>query len=98
MQTSSSGRQRPGRGGIGNRLRILKLTRGCSMTTPSYPPAGAIPPLPTQGPAQAWPQGAPGGLLPFPPPDAAIATWGLTETFGQKIAVNALNLVVRKGE
>jgi ABC-2 type transport system ATP-binding protein len=68
------------------------------MTTPSYPPAGAIPPLPTQGPAQAWPQGAPGGLLPFPPPDAAIATWGLTETFGQKIAVNALNLVVRKGE
>jgi ABC-2 type transport system ATP-binding protein len=35
---------------------------------------------------------------PFPPPDAAVATWGLTRAFGQKIAVNGLNLVVRRGE
>src|SRR5947209_6773948 len=34
----------------------------------------------------------------FPPADAAIATWGLTKTFGQKVAVNGLNLVVRRGE
>jgi ABC-2 type transport system ATP-binding protein len=34
----------------------------------------------------------------FPPPDAAIATWGLTKVFGQKVAVNGLNLAVRRGE
>lgn len=36
--------------------------------------------------------------LAFPPPDAAVATWNLTKTFGQKAAVNGLNLVVRRGE
>ncbi|HKS69647.1 MAG TPA: ABC transporter ATP-binding protein [Ktedonobacterales bacterium] len=46
-------------------------------------------------PAQAQPQLVPGV---FPPPDAAIATWGLTKTFGQKVAVNGLNLAVRRGE
>ena len=34
----------------------------------------------------------------MPPPDAAVAAWGLTKTFGQKVAVNGLNLVVRRGE
>ena len=34
----------------------------------------------------------------FPPPDAAVATWGLTRKFGDRLAVNALNLVVRRGE
>ncbi len=34
----------------------------------------------------------------FPPADAAVATWGLTKTFGQKAAVNNLNLAVRRGE
>ncbi len=38
------------------------------------------------------------GPLPFPPADAAVATWGLTKTFGEKIAVNNLNLAVRRGE
>lgn len=32
------------------------------------------------------------------PPDTAVAAWGLTKTFGQKVAVNGLNLVVRRGE
>jgi ABC-2 type transport system ATP-binding protein len=34
----------------------------------------------------------------FPPAGSAVATWGLTKTFGSKIAVNGLNLVVRRGE
>jgi ABC-2 type transport system ATP-binding protein len=34
----------------------------------------------------------------FPPPAAAVATWGLTRKFGERLAVNALNLVVRRGE
>jgi ABC-2 type transport system ATP-binding protein len=34
----------------------------------------------------------------FPPPDAAVATWGLTRAFGQRVAVNALSLIVRRGE
>ena len=55
----------------------------------SLPPA----PYPTGSPYPSAP--APG---PFPPPDAAIAVTWLTRTFGQKIAVNGLNLVVRKGE
>jgi ABC-2 type transport system ATP-binding protein len=32
------------------------------------------------------------------PPDAAIATIGLTRVFGKKAAVNGLNLAVRRGE
>src|SRR5215475_1324603 len=39
-----------------------------------------------------------GSSVPFPPVDAAVATWGLTKTFGQKVAVNNLNLTVRRGE
>jgi len=34
----------------------------------------------------------------FPPPDAAIATAGLTRVFGKKVAVNGLSLAVRRGE
>jgi len=34
----------------------------------------------------------------FPPTGSAIATWGLTKTFGTKVAVNGVNLVVRRGE
>ena len=34
----------------------------------------------------------------FPPPDAAVAMYGLTRAFGQKVAVNGLNLAVRRGE
>ncbi|MFI5272580.1 MAG: ABC transporter ATP-binding protein [Ktedonobacterales bacterium] len=50
----------------------------------AQPTASAVPPVPL---------GAG-----FPPPDAAIATWGLTKAFGPKVAVNGLNLVVRRGE
>jgi ABC-2 type transport system ATP-binding protein len=35
---------------------------------------------------------------PYLPADAAIVTWGLTRSFGQKVAVNNLNLAVRRGE
>ncbi|HKB46149.1 MAG TPA: ABC transporter ATP-binding protein, partial [Ktedonobacterales bacterium] len=56
------------------------------------PPAG----LPAPG---AYPVPAPGQYAaPALPPDAAIATWGLTKSFGTKMAVNGLNLVVRRGE
>ncbi|HEY7020109.1 MAG TPA: ABC transporter ATP-binding protein [Ktedonobacterales bacterium] len=34
----------------------------------------------------------------MPPPDAAVAMYGLTRVFGQKVAVNGLNLAVRRGE
>jgi ABC-2 type transport system ATP-binding protein len=34
----------------------------------------------------------------FPPVDAAVATLGLTRTFGEKRAVDGLTLVVRRGE
>lgn len=61
-------------------------------------------------PAAAYAAAASGGMRPvagpaayplpvaFPPPDAAVATWGLTRTFGQRVAVNGLSLVVRRGE
>ena len=45
-------------------------------------------PLPDQSPHPAL----------FPPPDAAIATLGLTRAFGEKRAVDGLTLVVRRGE
>ena len=50
------------------------------------------------GPAQ--PLAPPTGLpqQPWPPADAAIATWGLSRSFGQKVAVQPLNLAVRRGE
>src|SRR5262249_59676383 len=59
---------------------------------PSLPPTGAA--YPAQ-PAPTFAAPLPGA---FPPPDAAVATWGLTKTFGAKVAVNGLNLVVRRGE
>lgn len=63
-----------------------------AQSQPQQPGAPAVmPPLVT-------PYSVPSLALPFPPPDAAIATWGLTRTFGQKVAVNGLNLVVRRGE
>lgn len=60
------------------------------MYTPPTVPPGAASPQPTQL--------TPPGAVPFPPPDAAVATWGLTRSFGPKIAVNGLNLAVRRGE
>ena len=50
-----------------------------------------------QPPIQVQSPSVPGTGI-FPPPDAAIATWGLTKSFGQKMAVNGLNLAVRRGE
>jgi ABC-2 type transport system ATP-binding protein len=65
-----------------------------SMTPPPQPPpTGASYPMPMP---QAGP--IPYPVPVFPPPDAAVATWGLTRVFGQRVAVNALNLVVRRGE
>ncbi len=55
-------------------------------------------PSPAQPGAEQFPNQP---LQPAPvmlPPDAAVAAWGLTKTFGQKVAVNGLNLVVRRGE
>jgi ABC-2 type transport system ATP-binding protein len=46
----------------------------------------------------AWPQYPPSGPTPFPVSDAAIVTVGLTRAFGHKVAVNGLNLAVRRGE
>ena len=55
---------------------------------PTLPPGAPL--LPSQP--------APSGAVPFPPPDAAVATWGLTRSFGPKVAVNGLTLAVRRGE
>ncbi|MGH2486734.1 MAG: ABC transporter ATP-binding protein, partial [Ktedonobacterales bacterium] len=55
----------------------------------------SLPPAPYPTGPQYPPTIAPGS---FPPPDAAIAVTWLTRAFGQKVAVNGLNLVVRKGE
>src|SRR5579859_615739 len=57
---------------------------------PTIPPDASIP--------SVQPALPPHGAAPFPPPDAAVATWGLTRSFGPKIAVNGLNLAVRRGE
>lgn len=55
-------------------------------------------PSPAQPGAEQLPD-QPVPPVPFAlPPDAAVAAWGLTKTFGQKVAVNGLNLVVRRGE
>jgi ABC-2 type transport system ATP-binding protein len=59
------------------------------MTTPPQTPPGA----PAADPA-AYATYA----MPALPPDVAVATWGLTKSFGQKVAVNGLNLVVRRSE
>jgi ABC-2 type transport system ATP-binding protein len=65
------------------------------VSLPSYPPS----PQPVPGATPPQPQSAPPwGAVPFPPADAALAAWGLTKTFGQKVAVNGLNLAVRRGE
>jgi ABC-2 type transport system ATP-binding protein len=76
-------------------------------------PMSMMPDQPLQAigdPAAAYAAAASGGMRPvagpaayplpvaFPPPDAAVATWGLTRTFGQRVAVNGLSLVVRRGE
>jgi ABC-2 type transport system ATP-binding protein len=65
------------------------------VSLPSYPPSSQ--PIPGVTPPQPQPA-PPGGTAPFPPADAALAAWGLTKTFGQKVAVNGLNLAVRRGE
>lgn len=55
-------------------------------------------PSPAQPGAEQFPSQP---MQPIPvmlPPDTAVAAWGLTKTFGQKVAVNGLNLVVRRGE
>jgi ABC-2 type transport system ATP-binding protein len=58
----------------------------------------AVTPTP-QPPAGQYPVPAPGQYAaPALPPDAAVATWGLTKSFGPMVAVNGLNLVVRRGE
>jgi len=57
---------------------------------PTIPPDASMP--------SVQPAPPPHGAAPFPPPDAAVATWGLTRSFGPKIAVNGLNLAVRRGE
>jgi ABC-2 type transport system ATP-binding protein len=64
------------------------------MTTPPFSP----PSVPYPVPQQPWPAAAPPALLPFPPANAAIATWGLTRAFDKKVAVNNLNLIVPRGE
>ncbi len=58
------------------------------MSQPTTPPSSGVA-------SQPYPQ-APGAFA--PPPDAAVAMYGLTRVFGQKIAVNGLNLAVRRGE
>lgn len=70
------------------------------MTTPPSAPPNAASPYPPH-PARPGQPGAypgPSGALPFPPPDAAIATWGLTRVFDTRVAVDRLSLVVRRGE
>jgi ABC-2 type transport system ATP-binding protein len=56
------------------------------MSQPTTPPAAAPNQFPQ--PPQTY----------LPPPDAAVAMYGLTRAFGQKVAVNGLNLAVRRGE
>jgi ABC-2 type transport system ATP-binding protein len=64
--------------------------------SPAQPPSSNAgyfqAPVPVPAGQAPYPMGS------FPPPDAAVATWGLTRAFGQRLAVNALNLVVRRGE
>ena len=64
------------------------------MSQPPYnqPPANMAG-MNTIAPAYAAP--AP---VAFPPPDAAIATLGLTRAFGRKVAVSGLTLAIRRGE
>ncbi len=61
----------------------------------SSSPTPPVPSMPSH--PGAFP-GTPALPAAFPPPDAAVATWALTKTFGQKVAVNALSLAVRRGE
>jgi ABC-2 type transport system ATP-binding protein len=53
----------------------------------------ALPPT-----VSAAPTPSPDGRLPFPPADAALATWELTRAFEGRMAVDGLNLIVRRGE
>src|SRR5579885_919899 len=72
------------------------------MNTDTPAPSGQWTPQPTPPMPPMSPAPQPGFVAPapavFPPADAAIATWGLTKTFGHKVAVNGLNLAVRRGE
>jgi ABC-2 type transport system ATP-binding protein len=63
-----------------------------SMTPDGPPPApvASASPIPSVYPLD--------GRLPFPPADAALATWELTRAFDQRLAVDHLNLIVRRGE
>jgi ABC-2 type transport system ATP-binding protein len=63
-------------------------------TTP--PPFSVPDPTPGAPAGGVAPAPYPGAV--FPPPDAAVATWGLTKVFGQRVAVNGLNLTVARGE
>ncbi|HLJ81438.1 MAG TPA: ABC transporter ATP-binding protein [Ktedonobacterales bacterium] len=68
---------------------------------PTVPPdasASSIQPIQPIQPVQPGAAPQPYGAVPFPPPDAAVAAWGLTRAFGPKVAVNGLNLAVRRGE
>src|SRR5579872_2290686 len=73
-----------------------------SSPAPSTNPLSAHPVQPAPAP---YPSAAPVPAAPYAPmppmaipPDAAIATIGLTRVFGKKVAVNGLNLAVRRGE
>jgi ABC-2 type transport system ATP-binding protein len=68
---------------------------GASLAASQFYPAAS---QPASYPAQPYPGAMPAPGLPFPPPDAAIATAGLTRVFGKKVAVNGLTLAVRRGE
>ena len=63
-------------------------------TTP--PPFSASDPTPGASAGGVAPAPYPDAV--FPPPDGAVATWGLTKVFGQRVAVNGLNLTVARGE
>src|SRR5215831_4907035 len=63
------------------------------MNSEANPPA-----MPTYQPPMMPAPVAVGMPAVFPPPGSALATWGLTKTFGSKVAVNGLNLAVRRGE
>jgi ABC-2 type transport system ATP-binding protein len=54
-------------------------------------------PLPTSTAGDS-PAPYPDAHLPFPPPDAALATWELSREFDHHMAVDRLNLIVRRGE
>jgi ABC-2 type transport system ATP-binding protein len=58
------------------------------MSQPTTPPSAGVAPNQFPQPPYTFTH----------PPDAAVAMYGLTRVFGQKVAVNGLNLAVRRGE